>query len=191
VNDVVAFAGSSYVSVATSNGGASSDPPDVNAAGWSLVAQKGDRGSGGACQFADFYALMPGDNAATVAVGGNVHFPQNGPNSGGILRSSDSTFLMPGDGAYQITFQVSVNEPGQLILKLNGLDIPSTVVGRATGTSQIVGTSLIMASSGDELSLTNPAGNSTALTMTPSAGGTRAVSAHLVVTQVHSSLPGC
>jgi len=34
------------------------------------------------------------------------------------------------------------------------------------------------------LTVRNPAGNATALTITPSAGGTRAVSAHLVIMQL-------
>lgn len=33
--------------------------------------------------FADFYALMPPDNAATVAIGGDVDFPRDGPSSRG------------------------------------------------------------------------------------------------------------
>lgn len=34
---------------------------------------------GGVLNFADFYALMPPDNAATIAPGTDVSFPQNGP----------------------------------------------------------------------------------------------------------------
>ena len=46
---------------------------------------------------ADFFALMPPDNAATVAVGADVQFPQDGPNSsaGTISRTSASTFNLP------------------------------------------------------------------------------------------------
>lgn len=43
--------------------------------------------------FADFYALMPPDNAATVAPGTDVSFPQDGPNSGAsIPRTGPSSF---------------------------------------------------------------------------------------------------
>ena len=44
---------------------------------------------GGALIFADFFALMPPDNAATVAPGSDVNFPQDGPTSGGtdIIRT--------------------------------------------------------------------------------------------------------
>lgn len=42
---------------------------------------------GGLLSYADFYALMPPDNAAPVAPGADVSFPQDGPNSGsGISR---------------------------------------------------------------------------------------------------------
>jgi hypothetical protein len=80
---------------------------------------------------------------------------------------------------------VSVNEPGQLILTLNGADLAYTVVGRATGTNQITGTALVQTTEVDSiLTVRNPAGNSTALTITPIAGGTRSVSAHLIITRI-------
>lgn len=88
-------------------------------------------------------------------------------------------------GTYQILFQVSVTEAGQLILTLNGQDLDYTVVGRATGTSQIVGMAVITTSAVNSvLTVRNPAGNAAALTITPLAGGTRPVSAHLVITQI-------
>lgn len=138
--------------------------------------------------FGDFFALMPPDNAATVAPGTDVDFPQDGPTSGtgAVVRISTSEFQLSTIGTYQVSFQVSVTEAGQLILTLNGADLAYTVVGRATGTSQIVGISLIQTTVADSiLTVRNPAGNSTALTITPLAGGTRPVSAHLVITRLH------
>jgi hypothetical protein len=138
--------------------------------------------------FADFFALMPPDNAATVAPGTDVSFPQDGPASGtnAIIRTGPSSFNVTAIGTYQVTFQVSVNEPGQLILELNGTDLAYTVVGRATGTNEIVGVSLVQTTVVNSiLSVRNPAGNSTALSITPLAGGTRPVSAHLVITRLH------
>ncbi|MGO4347882.1 collagen-like protein [Paenibacillus sp. MCAF9] len=142
--------------------------------------------AGGVLSFADFFALMPPDNAATVAVGADVSFPQDGPTSGtNITRTGATTFNLAVIGTYQILFQVSVTEPGQLILTVNGADLAYTVVGRATGTSQIVGMALIQTTVINSiLTVRNPAGNSTALTITPLAGGTRPVSAHLVITQI-------
>ena len=146
----------------------------------------GATGASGTIDFSDFFALMPPDNAATVAPGTDVSFPQNGPTSGAaIARTGPSTFDLSTIGTYQVMFQVSVNEPGQLILTLNGADLAYTVVGRATGTSQIVGMALVTTTASSSiLTVRNPAGNSAALTITPLAGGTRPVSAHLVITRL-------
>jgi hypothetical protein len=136
--------------------------------------------------FSDFFALMPPDNPATVAPATDVSFPQDGPSSGStITRTSPATFNLSAVGVYQIMFQVSAAEAGQLILTLNGADLANTVVGRATGTSQIVGMSLVNTTVVNSLlTVRNPAANATALTITPVAGGTRSVSAHLVITQI-------
>ena len=49
--------------------------------------------SGTPLNYADFYALMPPDNAATVAPGTDVSFPQDGPNSGAsITRTGANSF---------------------------------------------------------------------------------------------------
>ncbi|MBO5952512.1 MAG: collagen-like protein [Oscillospiraceae bacterium] len=142
--------------------------------------------AGGILNYADFFALMPPDNAATVAPGTDVSFPQDGPNSGsGIARSGPSSFNLAEIGTYLVLFQVSVTEAGQLILTLNGEDLAYTVVGRATGTSQIVEMAIVETTVINSiLTVRNPAGNAAALTITPLAGGTRPVSAHLVIMQI-------
>lgn len=142
--------------------------------------------AGGVLGFADFYALMPPDNAATVAPGTDVSFPQDGPNSGtDITRLGADSFELGPIGTYQVIFQVSVTEAGQLVLNLNGADLAYTVVGRATGTSQIIGMALVETTTENSvLTVRNPAGNAAALTITPLAGGTRSVSAHLVIMQI-------
>ncbi|MBQ8340331.1 MAG: collagen-like protein [Clostridia bacterium] len=141
---------------------------------------------GGVLSYADFYALMPPDNAATVAPGTDVSFPQNGAIANtNIGRLGPDTFNLGPIGTYLILFQVGVTEAGQLILTLNGEDQPETVVGRATGTSQIVGMSLVTTTTVNSvLTVRNPAGNAAALTITPLDGGARPVSAHLVITQL-------
>lgn len=143
--------------------------------------------AGTVLDFADFFALMPPDNAATVAVGADVAFPQDGPASasGTITRVGSASFNLSNIGVYQVMFQVSVTEPGQLILTLNNVDLAYTVVGRATGTSQIVGVALVQTTGVNSvLTVRNPVGNFSALTITPLAGGTQPVSAHLVITQL-------
>lgn len=153
----------------------------------------GPTGTGGILDFADFYALMPGDNAATVGAGEDVDFPQDGPSSGGtgITRIDVDSFNLAEIGVYQVLFQVSVTEAGQLVLTLDSgdgagaVELDYTVVGRATGTSQIVGMALVETNAINSiLTVRNPTTATTALTITPLAGGSKPVSAHLVITRI-------
>lgn len=58
--------------------------------------------AGGVLGFADFYALMPPDNAATVAPGTDVSFPQNGPiGNTNITRTGPDAFNLAVIGSYQ------------------------------------------------------------------------------------------
>ena len=128
---------------------------------------------------------MPPDNTATVAPDTPVAFPQDGPTSGTITRIDDDTFNLPTIGTYRILFQVSVAEAGQLLINLNGADQAYTVVGRATGTTQIVGMSLVTTTVINTLlEIRNPVGNAAALTITPLAGGTHPVSASLLIERI-------
>jgi hypothetical protein len=144
----------------------------------------GPQGLSGTANYAEFFALMPGDNAATVAPGSAVQFPQDGPLSGSISRITASTFVVTDTATYRISFVVSVTEAGQLEVSVNGTPVAYTVVGRATGTSEIVGESLVTLTAGSVVSVINPVGNSTALTITPLAGGTHPVSASLIIQEL-------
>jgi uncharacterized protein (TIGR03437 family) len=188
VNDAAQFNGTSYISIRAGTG----NEPDISPAFWSVLAQvgaagtPGTNGSGGAIAFSDFFALMPPDNSATVAPGTDVSFPEVGPTSGSSITSTGpSSFNLSTIGTYQVMFQVSVSEAGQLILTLNGAEVAYTAAGRATSTSQIVGISLVTTTIINSiLTVRNPTANSLALTITPLAGGTVPVSAHLVITQI-------
>jgi hypothetical protein len=134
--------------------------------------------------YAEFYALMAPDNSATIAVGAPILFPRLGVNDGSlnIIALSSSQFQLAKVGNYNVFFQASFNEAGQLALLLNGVQVAHSVVGRATGTNQCVCNCLISTSAiNATLSVINAQGNSTALTMTPSAGGVDAVSANLLI----------
>lgn len=154
------------------------------------IGETGPQGPAGEpgriASFAQYYAVMPPDNAATIAVGADVAFPQDGPASGtDIVRGTDTSVILSTPGIYQVMFEASINETGQLALTLNGTELDYTVVGRATGTSQIVGMALVETTADESvLTVRNPAGNATALTLTPSAGGTNPVSAQLIITKL-------
>ena len=140
-------------------------------------------GAAAVSEYAEFFALMPGDNAATVAIGGDVDFPQDGPTTSSIVRAGGDSFVLPSSGTYRVSFSVPVTEPGQLVLTLNNADLAYTVVGRATGTSTIAGEALVTASAGDVLTVRNSS-SCCALTITPFSGGTSPSAATLIIEQL-------
>lgn len=82
-------------------------------------------------------------------------------------------------------FNVPFSEVRLLELTLNGAPLQYNVVGRATGTSDITGMFLVdTVMINSILTVRNPAGNASALPITPLAGGTDPVSAHLVIIQI-------
>jgi hypothetical protein len=127
------------------------------------------------------------DNPAKILPGNAVRFPNTGPHVGtGITSFSPTQINLADIGTYLVQFQVCVTEAGQLVVALNGAENSNTVVGRATGTSQIVGIYLVNTSvPNTKLTIQNPIGDDPlGLIITPGAGGARPVTAHLVITQV-------
>jgi hypothetical protein len=150
------------------------------------TGDQGATGPAGALAAAEFYALMPPDNTATVGAGAAVSFPQDGPATGAtIARTGPRAFQLSDIGIYRVSFSVPANEPGQLVLTLNGFELHYTVVGRATGTTMISGEALVQTTLiNSVLTVENPIGNPSALTITPLAGGPRPVAATLTIQQL-------
>jgi len=142
-------------------------------------------GAPGLLDFSDFYALQGTDNG-TIAPGSAIQFPHTGSTTGAIFATGSTTFVLPTIGTYLVQFQVDVTQPGQLQLSLNSIPLPETVVGRATGTTQIIGMSLVTtATSGSVLQVINPSGNNPlGLTIPFDDGGTQSISAHLVIIRI-------
>jgi hypothetical protein len=145
-----------------------------------LTGVTGPTGPTGTFSAADFYLITP---SATIAPGSAINFSNDGPAFGiDITRINGSQFnLQP--GIYQVFFQASITEPGQLCILLNTL-YTASMVGRATGTSQIVSMCLVEIIVPTILSIVNPVTETTALTITPFACGTNEVSAHLVISRL-------
>jgi len=144
----------------------------------------GATGPIGPAQFAEFFALAPPDNAAPVSIGGAVDFPQDGPEDGNIARLSQDAFVLPDIGVYRVSFVVPVSEAGQLQLTLDGTPLAYTLVGRATGTSQISGDALVQTTTANAVIQVVNFTSSSALTITPLAGGTAPVASTLIVEQL-------
>jgi hypothetical protein len=159
----------------------------------------GATGAAAVSEFAMFFGLTTGtgmigtDYAATIPVKtaagtGRVPFPQDGP-AIGITRIDSSSFTLPDIGTYEIIFKVHTTEPGQLQLELDGSDLPETIAVNLNPTSgghPIVGNAFITTTGVNSvLALVNPAGNSTALTITPADGAsTHANSQSLSIKQI-------
>jgi hypothetical protein len=146
-------------------------------------------GAPGLLDFADFYATL--GSSQVVAPGFAVNFSNTGSTTGVITATSPSTFQLPVIGTYLVQFQVSLDVPtgsAQLELTLNGVAIPSTVVGRASGGTQIVGISYVTTTSPNSiLSVINPISQATSLTVETNAGGVanaNPVTAHLTIVRV-------
>jgi hypothetical protein len=149
------------------------------------VGDQGDPGPvgprGTVLDYAEFYALAPPDNAATVPQGSAVEFPRDGPTSGAIGRIGQDSFVLPAAGTYRVSFAVPVGEAGQLQLTLNGAALGYTVAGRAAGSSPIAGSALVRTTISDSVLQVVNFSSSTALTVTPFAGGNSPSASTLIV----------
>ena len=132
--------------------------------------------------YANFYATMPDDNPTAIAPGADVAFPENGViGSTSITRATDTSFTLVDAGTYLVQFLMSTTEAGQVVLTLDGTELPYTLVGRDSGGAQIIGNSIITADANSTLTVRNPATGVESLLLTPAAGGTTAVTAQLVI----------
>ncbi len=145
---------------------------------------QGAPGPAGFFEYAEFYARMPGDNAATVAIGADMVFPQNGPSQGSIVRASPTAFTLASIGTYRVSFGASISEAGQLQLTLNNVGVAYGVFGRATGTGLITGEAFITTTTVNSVITVRNTSSASALTVTPLAGGTEPVTAYLILQQV-------
>jgi hypothetical protein len=115
--------------------------------------------------YGNFYALMSSDtttypdNTAPVAQYAAVEFPRTSFTSG--ITNDTTEFELPVPGIYEITWQVPVDQEGELELWLDqgsgATGLAYTVVGRRTGNTQIVGDTLIQTTrTNSKVSVRNP-----------------------------------
>lgn len=150
------------------------------------VGPQGPRGlPGGVLSYADFYALMPTDNGTPISAGEDVAFPRNGVIANtNIGRINDSTFLLSAVGTYLVMWNATVTEAGQLVLTANDAELAYTVVGTDEAGGELAGFTVLNVAAPTTLTVRNPVGNTTDVTLTPNAGGTLPVSAHFTIVQL-------
>lgn len=115
--------------------------------------------------YGNFYALMSSDttsypdNMNPVAQYSAVEFPRTNITLGIINNTTE--FELPVPGVYEVTWQVPVDQEGQLELWLDQgsgtTGLAYTVVGRRTGNTQIVGNTLVKTTNtNSQVSIRNP-----------------------------------
>lgn len=136
--------------------------------------------AGGISEYASFYALAPNDNPTAIAQNTAVEFPNSSASTTGITRLTNSTFNLADTGTYLIMFKVNTNTAGQLGIAVNGAVQPNATFGNAADDGIIEGKTIITTTTANTvLSIVNPI--ATAVTVTPSAGGTEATVSDLTI----------
>ena len=136
--------------------------------------------AGGISEYASFYALAPNDNPTAIAQNTAVEFPNTSASTTGITRLTNSTFNLADTGTYLIMFKVNTNTAGQLGIAVNGAVQPNATFGNAADDGIIEGKTIITTTAANTvLSIVNPI--ATAVTVTPSAGGTEATISDLTI----------
>lgn len=136
--------------------------------------------AGGISEYASFYALAPNDNPTAIAQNTAVEFPNSSASTTGITRLTNSTFNLADTGTYLIMFKVNTNTAGQLGVAVNGAVQPNATFGNAADDGIIEGKTIITTTAANTvLSIVNPI--TTAITVTPSAGGTEATVSDLTI----------
>jgi hypothetical protein len=103
------------------------------------------------------------------------------------VTGSDSQFELPANGIFEITFQVTTQNTGELVVVLNGNEQLMTVVGKSGG-GEIVGMSIISTPSGNPstISINNPStANNGGLKIDSATGAlSEPLSCHLIIKQL-------
>jgi hypothetical protein len=131
------------------------------------------------------------DNPSAILPGESINFPSPSVNPFGTIQrdggTSNTNFTLPADSIFEITFQIVIQNTGELVVVLNGTELLETVVGKSGG-GQLLGTCIISTPTGTDsiISIQNP---STAvaggLQIDESSGAlTQPLSCHLVIKQL-------
>ena len=101
------------------------------------------------------------DNPDDIAPGRSIQFPSPLVNPFGKIQRKEGTspneFVLPPGCIFEVTFQVTIENTGELLIVLNGNELIPTTVGKSGGGS-IVGISIITTPPGSDsiLSINNP-----------------------------------
>jgi hypothetical protein len=130
------------------------------------------------------------DNPDPIKPGESVNFPNPSVNPYGSIQrvpGSKTNFVLPPGGIFEIMFQVTVQNTGELVVFLNNNELLMTVVGKS-GNGEIVGVSIITTPVGSNsiLSINNPStGSNGGLQIDAATGAlSKPLSCHLIIKQL-------
>ena len=136
--------------------------------------------------YADFYALMPTDNASAINAGADVAFPRAGSSSASDITSlTATTFQLGPIGTYRVDVHVTIVAGGQVVLTLNNVPVASTALGgidlsgNNLSGSYIINTTTV----NSVVTVRNPTGNAS-ITLAAGYGGSLPISAHLTISRM-------
>jgi hypothetical protein len=131
------------------------------------------------------------DNPDDIEPGESIHFPNPATNPYGTIQrlsgTSPTEFLLPANSVFEITFQVTIQNTGELVVVLNGIEQLMTIVGKSGG-GQVVGMSIVSTPDGvsSVLSINNPSSATSGGLKVDAATGalTEPLSCHLIIKQI-------
>jgi hypothetical protein len=156
---VVSYSGSTYLAINATTGDLPTDTSN-----WVATS-----GSGGSTTPANYISVTGSSATSTIAINAPVFTAVASPvvvtNSGFTYNTLSGSVTVQSAGTYIYDYNVYVDEPGALELKVNNLFVPGTSFGRAIGTTQIVGHGLITLNANDVVLLVSSPNSPAALTL--------------------------
>lgn len=152
--------------------------------GLGAAGARGPPGVGGILGYASYYFFSP---QGPVAAGSPFSFPfESAVATGGISRvpATTDSFVLANAGTYEFSWQTSDTEGDvQTAIEIDGVVVPSTRVGKRTGTSQLSNTIILDVAAGSVVQLVVAPGSTNSLT-SPIQGGTEPNTGNLVIKQI-------
>jgi hypothetical protein len=149
--------------------------------------EHGDPGSpGSSIQHAVYYGIVPPDNSFDIEPGDSVEFPNDYLSCSSVVRVNNKVFKLINTGIYEIKFILSITQPAQLVVSMDEgsgfQQLNHTVVGRNSGSSQLIGDVFIKVTQGNSsICISSPAQNNNPIRVTSTAGGTLSETCYLII----------
>ena len=133
--------------------------------------------------FYNSYSFLTNGNTQDIAPGTSISFNLNTtPPTDSIFNSSATGINLSTPGSYYVFFQLTALGRGNLVLALNDIEQPQTLLAKNEGIQQVVcGTIITTTEPNTILSVKNPLKGISTLRLTANEGGPLGISNNLVI----------